>query len=86
MNALAKKILIKPGKSWLFYNTPEDYLTLLQPLPDGVNTHFEAEGNFDGIQFFVRDSGELNESLTVVGRLVKPETTAWYAILNKAQV
>jgi hypothetical protein len=84
MNALAKKLLIKPGKSWLFYNAPEDYLTLLSPLPDGVSTHFVAEGDFDGIQLFVRDSAELNESLTIIGLLIKTDTVAWVCYPKKS--
>ncbi|MEO6524291.1 MAG: YdeI/OmpD-associated family protein [Mucilaginibacter sp.] len=84
MNALAKKLLIKPGKSWLFYNPPQDYLTQLHPLPEGVTTHFEPGGTFDGIQLFVHDSDELNESLSVIGPLIKPDTVAWICYPKKS--
>jgi len=84
MNALAKKLLIRPGKSWLFYNAPEDYLTLLDPLPEGVTTHFEPEGVFDGIQLFAYNNDELMESLTVIGPLVKADTIAWVCYPKKS--
>lgn len=84
MNILAKKLLIKPGKSWLFYNAPEDYLTLLNPLPEGVSTHFEPGGTFDGIQLFVRNNDELKENLAIIGPMVKPDTIAWICYPKKS--
>jgi len=84
MNALAKKLLIKPGTSWLFYNAPEDYLTQLEPLPDGVTTHFEPEGEFDGIQLFTLNSDELNEHLGVINSLIKANTVAWICYPKKS--
>ena len=66
MSPLAKKLLIKPGHSWLFFNAPANYLAALEPLPEGVTTSFEAKGTFDGVQLFVKNSHELSESLKVV--------------------
>lgn len=84
MNALAKKLLIKPGTSWLFYNAPEDYLTLLNPLLEGIKTHFEPGGQFDGIQLFALNNDELNESMGLIGPLVKPDTIAWVCYPKKS--
>ena len=84
MNALAKKLLIKPGTSWLFYNAPQDYLTMLHPFPDGLKTHFEPSGSFDGIQLFAFNSDELSEIMTAIAPLIKPETIAWVCYPKKS--
>ncbi len=84
MNALAKKLLIKPNTNWLFYNAPPGYLSLLEPLPDDTHAHFDAAGSFDGIQFFVKNSAELGEQLKVIGPLVKAETVVWVCYPKKS--
>ncbi|MFI5161566.1 MAG: YdeI family protein [Sphingobacteriales bacterium] len=81
---LAKKLQIKPGKSWLFFNAPAKYLAALEPLPDGVTTSFEANGSFDGIQLFVKDSHELVGSLKVVMPLLKPGSAFWITYPKKS--
>lgn len=84
MNALAKKLLIKPNTNWLFYNAPPGYLSLLEPLPDDTHAHFDAAGSFDGIQFFVKNSAELGEQLKVIGPLVKDDTVVWVCYPKKS--
>ncbi|HWD89620.1 MAG TPA: YdeI/OmpD-associated family protein [Mucilaginibacter sp.] len=84
MNPLAKKLLIKPGKSWLFFNAPANYLTALEPLPEGVTTSFEAKGAFDGVQLFVKNSQELLESLKIVIPALKSDTVFWIASPKKS--
>lgn len=84
MNALAKKLLIKPGTSWLLYNAPHDHLAQLEPLPDDVTAYFEPQDGLDGIQMFVRNSDELNEALSVTGPLIKPATVAWVCYPKKS--
>ena len=49
-SAIAKKLQIKPGKIWLFYNAPKNYLSLLGPMPEGARAMFALNGDFDGIQ------------------------------------
>nr|WP_294942102.1 YdeI/OmpD-associated family protein [uncultured Mucilaginibacter sp.] len=77
MNALAKKLLIKPNSRWLLYNAPANYVELLSPLPDGAKTSFALDGNFNGIQLFVKNSTELTDSLKTVAPLLKPDTIFW---------
>ena len=84
MSPLAKKLLIKPRKSWLFFNAPANYLASLEPLPEGVTTSFEAKGIFDGIQLFVKNSHELIEKLKVVVPALKPDTIFWIASPKKS--
>jgi len=77
MSDLAKKLQMKPGKRWLFYNAPTGYLSNLEPLPEGTQTVFAPEGNFDGMQLFVKNSTELKDGLKQVANLLKPETVLW---------
>jgi hypothetical protein len=80
MNApspLAKKLLIKPGQTWLVLDPPEDYLATLEPLPDGVNLVFSIDTAVDGIQVFVKTSTELAAALAEIKPILKPETILW---------
>lgn len=84
MNATAKKLQIKPGQRWLFYNAPANYLTVLEPLPDGVTVDFDPDGVFDGIQLFVLNSSELVTNLQIVKPILKPETIFWITYPKKS--
>ncbi|HEY4327925.1 MAG TPA: YdeI/OmpD-associated family protein [Mucilaginibacter sp.] len=84
MSPLAKKLLIKPGKSWLFYNAPDNYPALLDPLPEGVEAKFNPKGDFDGVQLFVKNSTELAAGLKVVAPLLKPDTIIWITYPKKS--
>ncbi|MDP9047974.1 MAG: YdeI/OmpD-associated family protein [Bacteroidota bacterium] len=77
ISSLAKKLLIKPGQHWLFYNAPEDYLAFLEPVPEGATVTFNPEGHFHGIQLFVRSSSELSSSLKIIAPLLEPDTIFW---------
>jgi len=84
MNALGKKLLIKPGSRWLLFNAPANYLELLEPLPDGAAISFAIEGEFTGIQLFVKNSVELRESLPLIAPLLKPDTIFWVIYPKKS--
>jgi hypothetical protein len=84
MSDLAKKLQIKPGKSWLFYNAPDNYLAAIEPLPEGTTATFKPGGDIDGIQLFVTDSAELAKSLKDVAPLLKPDTIIWATYPKKA--
>ena len=84
MSPLAKKLQFKPGKRWLFFNAPANYLAALEPLPEGVTTSFEAKGTFDGVQLFARNSRELIESLKIVAPALKPDTIFWISSPKKS--
>jgi len=77
ISPLAKKLQVKPGKHWLLFNAPANYLTLLEPLPEGAAVSYEAKGNFDGVQLFVKNSRELEENLKVAVPTLKPDTVFW---------
>jgi hypothetical protein len=84
VSPLAKKLLVKPGKSWLLFNAPANYLALLEPLPEGTTVAYEAKGTFDGVQLFVKDSAELVSNLKVIAPVLKPETVFWIIYPKKS--
>jgi len=84
MSPVSKKLYIKPNTSWLFYNAPGNYLSVLEPLPEGVRPVFEPKGSFDGIQLFVKNSDELKAGLVVISPLLKPDTIFWIAYPKKS--
>ncbi|MCO5948121.1 YdeI/OmpD-associated family protein [Mucilaginibacter flavidus] len=84
ISPVAKKLLIKPGKNWLFYNAPEDYLAVLEPLPEGAAANFSTDGEFDGVQLFVQNSGELIDSLKTIMPILKPDTVFWVTYPKKS--
>lgn len=83
MNALAKKLLIKPGTSWLFYHVPPNCAGLLYPLPDGVTTHTSITDDVNGILFFSKKRAELTTQLGVIAPLIKKATVVWVCYPKK---
>jgi hypothetical protein len=81
---VAKKLLIKPGKCWLFYNAPVNYPAILEPLPDGATAKFVLNGDFDGVQLFVIDSIDLAKNLKIIAPLLKPDTVFWITYPKKS--
>jgi len=79
MNALAKKLQVKPGSRWLLYNAPANYSELLEPLPEGASTSLSINGSFDGVQLFVKNSDELIRDLKIIAPILKlkTETIFW---------
>lgn len=84
INPLAKKLQVKPGKHWLLFNAPANYLNLLEPLPEGATVSYEAKDSFDGVQLFVRNSSELVENLKVVVPILRPDTILWIIYPKKS--
>jgi hypothetical protein len=82
MNALAKKLLMKPGQQWLILNAPDNYPALLDPLPDNLQLIFEAGLPVDGMQLFIKNSAELTETLNLV-KLVRTDATVLWIVYTK---
>lgn len=84
MNAVAKKLLMKNGQRWLMFNAPDNYLNILDPLPDDLQVGYIAEGSFDGIQLFVRNNAELAIHLKHVKPVLSADTVLWIIYPKKS--
>lgn len=84
MSPLAKKLQIKPGTRWLFFNAPQNYLASLESLPDNVEACFEAKGAFDGTQLFVNNSTELSQDLKIIVPVLKHDAVFWITYPKKS--
>jgi len=84
MTDLSKKLQVKPGSKWLLFNAPANYLPLIEPLPDGVQINYNTEGEYNGIQLFIKNSTDLSASLQIIQPLLKPDTIFWVAYPKKS--
>jgi hypothetical protein len=84
MSPIAKKLQIKPKTRWLFYNAPDNWLSLLDPVPEGLQFSSDPDNTFDGLLMFVSDSAAITNGLHIIGTLLKPETIFWIAYPKKS--
>ena len=84
INPLAKKLQVKPGKRWMLFDAPANFLISLEPLPEGTTVAYEAEGEFDGVLLFVKNNMELVSSLKVVVPVLRPNTILWIIYPKKS--
>ncbi|MGN6398097.1 MAG: YdeI/OmpD-associated family protein [Mucilaginibacter sp.] len=84
ISAVAKKLQVKPGKRWLFYDAPENYLATMNPMPEGAKAVFDFDGDFDGVQLFVKNSAELKDRLKIIMPFLKPDTIFWITYPKKS--
>jgi hypothetical protein len=84
MNAVAKKLLMKPGQHWLLFNAPQTYLDVLQPLPEGLQISLTIDSIFDGIQLFALNSAELATGLLYIKEILTPKTVLWVVYPKKS--
>jgi hypothetical protein len=78
-SALAKKLRVLPGNRLLVLNVPDGYESELAPLPDGASVTTAAEGTFDVVQAFARDSTELRRIVPVATSALAPGGILWIA-------
>lgn len=83
MKTIAEKLLIKPGKCWLAYNTPLNFSDILPSVPAGLPFIYVPEGNFDGILLFVLNHQELKLKLAIIVPLLTSETIFWIVYPKK---
>lgn len=84
MTDLSKKLQVKPCSKWLLFNAPTNYLPLIEPLPDGVQISYDAIGEYNGIQLFIKNSTDLTTSLQIVRPLLKHDTIFWITYPKKS--
>jgi len=83
INSLSKKLLIKPGKSVLLVNSPEQYIRLLEPLPLNVRISYSAGSDYEVILLFVLNNAELIEELKNLQPYFQDDTIFWIAYPKK---
>jgi hypothetical protein len=74
---LSKKLRLQPGQKALVLNAPEGYERLLAPLPEGVKLVEKAEGAFDFVHLFVKDSADLERLGPVAIGAVRYDGLLW---------
>ena len=86
---LSKKLDLKPGQRLLLVDAPPDCLTLLGPLPDGLNiTHAAGVpvegGPFEDILVFALSQAALRETFPVLMKMLTPAGMLWACWPKKA--
>jgi hypothetical protein len=76
-NALAKKLLLKPGYRILLIDAPAGYFDSLSPLPEGVEMADGPAGSLDFVQLFARNQAELDRRLPDALRAIRPDGILW---------
>lgn len=83
MDDLARKLKMKSGSTWLLFNAPAHYTAALEPLPQNITVKYAPDGEFDGVQMFVKDTADLTASIQAVAKLLKPEAVFWIMYSKK---
>jgi len=81
---LAKKLGIKEGAEVLTINAPDDYASLVAPLPAGVRLSDEVRTGVDLIHLFTNDRDELFSTLSECVRTIKQDGAIWVSWYKKA--
>ena len=82
---LVKKLGIKPGFQISLINEPEDYLSLLTGLPQGVKIHKNLNyADLDMVHLFVNSRGLYDHLLNQAKRAIKKSGTIWVSWPKKA--
>jgi hypothetical protein len=76
-SGLAKKLRIKTDQRTLVLNAPEGYIVGLSALLEGVQIDQEAQGEYEFVQVFVVDSGELEELMPLALNAVIFDKLLW---------
>lgn len=75
--SLPAKLFIKENYSVVLVNPPDDYQTLLSPLPDGVTITTEVNPDADLIQVFIMNREELEQQLESLKNHLKQDGWLW---------
>jgi hypothetical protein len=77
--SVAQKLIIKPGRSVLFVNAPENAAALLGEMPGEVTVFHAPPGPVDIIVAFLTSRHQLEEQLPRLKPLVKAGGMLWVA-------
>jgi hypothetical protein len=81
---LAAKLGIKPGFTVFTYGAPENYASLLAPLPDDVLFVKRLTKSVDLIHLFTKSAAELDTRLRSWREAMKRDGTVWISWPKKA--
>ncbi|EDY19418.1 conserved hypothetical protein [Chthoniobacter flavus Ellin428] len=81
---LVKKLGLKESHRVLLIAAPEDYVSLLEPLPAGVTFVKKADATVDVVQVFVTRKEELAKRLGILRHKLNPEASLWISWPKKA--
>jgi hypothetical protein len=81
---LIKRLRMQPDQRVLILNAPEGYMGELGPLPDNIELAESAEGTFEFVHLFVKDSKEMERLGPVVLEAVKHDGLLWVSYPKRA--
>ena len=81
---LSAKLGIKAGSEIYLVNPPEGYLTLVEPLPEGVKLAARLSKNTDLVHMFTSRKTELARALQSYRSKLKPAASVWVSWPKKA--
>jgi len=82
--ALPKKLGIKEGFQLLAIGAPEDYRSLLEPLPASVRFVSIANQNTDLVHIFSTKKQQLSKALAIYRDKLDPEAVIWVSWPKKS--
>jgi bifunctional DNA-binding transcriptional regulator/antitoxin component of YhaV-PrlF toxin-antitoxin module len=81
---LAKKLGIKAGSQVLLVGAPDEYVALLEPLPEGVQFCTQLSESTDIVQIFSVQRDELQQSLSSYRAKLKSTGMVWVSWPKKS--
>ena len=81
---LAKKLGIKAGSQMLLVGAPDQYVMLLEPLPEGVQFGTQLSEATDIVQIFAISRDELQQQLASYRSQLKPNGVVWVSWPKKS--
>ncbi|GLQ94060.1 DUF3052 family protein [Dyella acidisoli] len=81
---LAKKLGLRESSHVLFVGAPENFVSLLEPLPAGVVFENSASSSVDITHIFVTRKEDLAKHLKAFRRSLKPDALLWVSWPKKA--
>src|SRR5260370_31464487 len=83
VNPTTKKLGLKPGMRPLVVAAPSGYLKSLAPLPEGVVISEAVRGTHQFVQFFAKQSSDIEQSAKKWLKASAPGALVWIAYPKK---
>lgn len=81
---LAKKLGIKSGMRLMTMNQPDEYLSLIEPVPEDVEITSRVERPADILHLFTNSRAELFATLANTRSMIKQDGMIWVSWYKKA--